>query len=518
MPPTPPEQEIEAGEPTRWDVELVEQLGGARVSTAPSGAQPDVTPVVEQTVRDVLGYVPRTTDPQGFVAALTRSYQITEIEGVEQLTWTPRGYAIQADLGEVTGAQASIYTRAQEALSAVRPLVEGITPLVVDVDPEAAEASRRIVLYSFSQIVNELGSEGGPSVRFIDDLWIALLGNRAKPINPPGPPQGPPTSPDQVQGQLGDFRERFALFRRYVNLVEEEQNYTNFVILVDYISSLYQSWYYQRSFFLSAAGTEPPFFGTQLVLLSRALDVVNETTGDVNDALDAVMIGKAERQLLHVDVGGSPMFLDGLLEWISRFAQNDAPTLIQEAGRNGAISLQPALNTMAEATAAFVPPRRQKAFEAQLPGFPPLYNTPLVAAALSSLYRGLEKARGLVGDLGVPQAVYRGVDVREPSGVGVAAGEPAPKVISKKFVPMKRNVRLRGTVKGLGFKAEGLRVVVLDEDDDEVAIGKIVSLTKAEDLQTLVFDLKIKALQPGTYSVVLEQDNVAVYLKQLTKR
>jgi hypothetical protein len=506
MQPTP-EQEIEAGEPTRVEVELFEQLGAGRVTGAPPGAPSDMTPVVEKTLRDLLGYLPRPTDPKGFVTALTRSYRVTEIEGVEQLTWTPRGYAIQADLGQVTGAQASIYTRAQEALNAARPLIEGVTPLVVDADPEAAEAIRRIVLYSFNQIVNELGSEGGPSVRFVDDLWIALLGTQAAPDG------DPPTTPEEVEGQLGEMRERFALFRRYVNLVEEEQNYTNFVIVVDYVTSMYASWSFQRDFFLGRPGAGAAFFGTQLVLLSRALEVVKESAQDSADALDAVMIGKAERQLLNVDVGGSPIFLDGLLEWVSRFTQNDAPTLIQEAGRDGAISLGPALDTMTEAVAAFVPARDQDEFAARFQGFPPLYNTPLVAAALASLALALGEARRLVADLGPPEAVYRGRDVTEPPGVGVAPGGPAPTIDMSGSEITTTKTQVRGELSGEGFEPDEVRVLLVDSDDDEVATGDID--LQGSDETTLTFTMPIKALQPGSYALVLEQENARLFVTLL---
>ena len=43
---------------------------------------------------------------------------------------------MQADLGAVTGAQASIYSRAKVALYQSLPLLEGLTSLRVDILPE----------------------------------------------------------------------------------------------------------------------------------------------------------------------------------------------------------------------------------------------------------------------------------------------------------------------------------------------------------------------------------------------
>src|SRR5215211_7849819 len=71
---------------------------------------------VEATLREVLAWRPRPTDPGGFLAALNQAFSITEVEGHTEWAWKARSYSVQADLGKVTGAQASIYSRARNAL------------------------------------------------------------------------------------------------------------------------------------------------------------------------------------------------------------------------------------------------------------------------------------------------------------------------------------------------------------------------------------------------------------------
>ena len=57
------------------------------------------------------------TDPKGFLGALNQSFTVTEVEGHIESKWTPRTYAVQTDLaGGITGAQASLYSRAKDAL------------------------------------------------------------------------------------------------------------------------------------------------------------------------------------------------------------------------------------------------------------------------------------------------------------------------------------------------------------------------------------------------------------------
>ena len=47
----------------------------------------------------------------------------------------------------------------------------------------------------------------------------------------------------------------------------------------------------------------PGTFGTQLVLLSRALAVVAESTREATDAMDSVFLGQDQRATVRLDLG-----------------------------------------------------------------------------------------------------------------------------------------------------------------------------------------------------------------------
>ena len=132
------------------------------------------------------------------------------------------------------------------------------------------------------------------------------------------------------------MRHRFGLVRARVNTITEEQNLTNFLILVDYVNSLYQSWNSKRGFF---DGTEEPFLGTQLVLLSEILDAILEQLQETYDAMDSVFFGPAERQTTEIDLGpgrGS-MTVTEILSWVENFAAVEGRQLIQEGGKDGVV-------------------------------------------------------------------------------------------------------------------------------------------------------------------------------------
>jgi hypothetical protein len=305
--------------------------GGIGTATAP------LQQLVDSTLLDVLGRKLKTADPKAFLASLTRAFTPEEINGRTTYHWTPRTYAVQTELGGgITGAQASLYHRAKIALDDALPLLDRLEPLLASPDKQEVEAARAIVRTEFSELVSELGVEGGPRVQRVDDLFALL------------------------RRELERLERVFGLTRENVITVEEEQNLTNYLVVRDYLDGLFTTWSGERGFRNQFAGTEARFLGTQLVLMSRALSVVAESVEEVYNAMDAVNLGPAERQtvriefpqVIRIDNGENPllstapgripsMTVDELLSWVSRFATREGPTLIQDGGRRGVEAIQP---------------------------------------------------------------------------------------------------------------------------------------------------------------------------------
>jgi hypothetical protein len=314
-----------------------------------------------KAIADVLGWKTKPNDPKAFLGALTQSFTLTEVEGRVESKWMQRSYAVQTDLsGGISGAQASLYTRARYMLDQSLPLLDGLTPLDPDIDMEEAEAARQVVRSQMTELVNEFAFASGPRISRVNQYFSLLLGQNI-PV-PAQPAFVITTDPDKVQGNLGNLRDVFGLATTVykggvgapndlINTIGDEQDATNFRVLSDYMSSLAQSWVSNYQFFVLGSGQ--PFFGTQLVLISRQLQVVAEMVDEVRFVLDSVFLGPAERQTLQLTFASTgtppttpaPIFLEDLLVWIENLATVEGPNLIQTSGKFGVAQVVAIANT-----------------------------------------------------------------------------------------------------------------------------------------------------------------------------
>jgi hypothetical protein len=400
-------------------------LAAPTPGTAPLGQ------VVDHALREVLGWRPKARDVKGFLTALTQSFDCRDVEGHVVCTWTPRTYAalVQDDLGAVTGAQASIYARAQVALDQSLPLLDGLYPLTPDILPEDIESIKAIIRSELIQLVNELKIVGGPRVQRVDELFGLLLGPDAS--NPDRS-----TDPEQVGGQLRVLRQRLGLERSRVNTIDDEQNLTNFLILVDYVNTLDTSWLNERKFFTRATNNGEPFLGTQLVLIARSLTAVAEGVQDVYFTMDSVFIGPAERQTIELlypstpsiemlPVPGDPdapnqtayqfsfpantpsLFVSELLDWVARASSEEGPALLRDAGKDGVIAFFPTIDKLRKLVrgALIVPDGLQNPQTQPLPAG---YSSGRVQRALQELADQLDETAGLAGQIEARELVSRG--------------------------------------------------------------------------------------------------------------
>lgn len=297
---------------------------GARTPASP--ATGDQTQVVDGVLRDVLGWRPRTQDPKAFVDALSSTFQLNLVEGHVESRYVPRGFAVNAELGAVTGGQASLWSRARAAHTEIARILEGLTPLRVDADPEDMAAYRILVGDALRHLVDELGAAGGPRRQVVDTYFRSLTGL--------GPKDPPPATPDEMSGQLGALRERFGLIDANVNTVEEEAIRTSFWTLVDLVTDIKRSWSDQRDRFGGAAGYG--FLGTDLILLARLMEAGADQVEELESVLDSVLISRSERQTLDLD--GHGLTLDGLLSWLRVFLTKEGRRIAQDTGRDGIVS------------------------------------------------------------------------------------------------------------------------------------------------------------------------------------
>jgi hypothetical protein len=349
--------------------------GVSRPATS-TGITGDQGPAVTAAIRDVLGWRPRVQDPKAFTAALSASFELSTVEDHVIARYVPRGVAVQADLGGVTGGQASLYLRAKAAHEQITRMLDSLQPLRTDADPQDCEAYRGLVRDSVRRIVMELGREGGPRVPLVDSAFSVLTGYQPAVATPPPPTTAPPgftvgpvpgltpglaaifapsssvatsagglvgsvptalaeIDPDSVPGQLGALRDRFGLDDDHVNTVDEEKQRTSFWTLVELVTDLQRSWDTRRLDFTLGAGNG--FLGTDLVQISRLLAAASEQVDEFEAVLDSVLVSAAERQTVVLD-RGTGLTLDDLVQWLRVFFTEEGPNIIRDTGRDGLVS------------------------------------------------------------------------------------------------------------------------------------------------------------------------------------
>lgn len=317
--------------------------GGGFPTGGGGGLQGSVTQIAARAIGDVLGWKANSGDAKGFVGALTQSFSITEVQGRVESKWNPRTYTVQTDLaGGITGAQASLYARAQVAQEKSFPLLDGLYALNPVADPEYVNALRNMVKSQITEIVKQFGIVP-PSILRVNTYFQILLGVKQNHLRPEAKATVE-TDPDKVGGTLGEIREIYGIYFQkkgqdnpLSNSVDDEQNITNFRVVSDYLTSLLLTWLGNYDYFKLTMGKAPAFLGTQLILISRQFNVIAETVNEVRFALDSVFIGPNERQQLllvfpdHTFVPS--MYLEDVLTEIESTVTDEGPRLIKDGGR-----------------------------------------------------------------------------------------------------------------------------------------------------------------------------------------
>jgi hypothetical protein len=289
---------------------------------------------------------------------------------------------VQSQLSEfVTGAQASLYTRAKTAICESLRLLQALRPWDLQADQRDIATLKQTIQRDLNQLVEELGRPEGPSCPAVNQYFKSLMGQDIST----GPSTKIEVDPVCVGGTLGLLRVQCGYEQDLVSTLDDERDMTNFRIVVDYITSLAFSWINNQHFFAPYAAT--PFLGRQLYVLSNALSVVTEELHALTKALDSASIRLAKRRalILKFKSGGAPVSLEDLLSQVLRFSNVEGPELIK-LGNKYALhcSFTPELARLVDT----LKQARTPANEAMLP---PAYSSQTVQRALDNLANELEE-------------------------------------------------------------------------------------------------------------------------------
>ena len=311
-----------------------------------SDADTDAKRFVRNALGRALGRRLNTTDTRSIRASVDRAFTETINEdGSQVFEWTPRSYAAQTELGgEITGAQASLYRRAKLALDDILSIIDRLEPLRNDPDPEEVEAIRTIVRQEIAELVDEFGTEGGSRENRVNLLFENLLGSKRL----------------RRVGHLDQMAEIYGFqSKKGVSIVTigEEEIVTDFMVIEDHIISLRKSW---RKII---GKDDSQFLGNQVVLLERALNSVAEGVDELRYVMESVGLGDAERRVIPLnyiergwDFLARPLIFERnfelsvseMLDWVMGFATEEAPGLIEGAGRLGIESIIPTASRLVQ--------------------------------------------------------------------------------------------------------------------------------------------------------------------------
>jgi hypothetical protein len=162
------------------------------------------------------------------------------------------------------------------------------------------------------------------------------------------------------------------------------------MILLNYITMLQTTWINNRRYFDGTDGAA--FLGTQLVKISRRMEVIAESVEQARFALRSVYISDAEQQTIQLRFvqDNSVMTLAELLDWLERSSIQEWPHLLREGGKDGATAIVPSLEYLAILVNEVCDPA---VFKGNNPGLPEAIFKRRVRTAFEELRFSLDAAR-----------------------------------------------------------------------------------------------------------------------------
>jgi hypothetical protein len=317
----------------------------------PSGGAPtsNLQQLVTQALQGVLGRSFRPGDHASFKAALDVSFEYKRVGDKDVYTHKPRAYPAvgSTDIGGgVSGAQYSLVSFATGLHEKTEPLIDDLHSLDEAGDEEELEAAKAIFSTNWDEFVDELSREGGPRSSRADTLAQSIF-------NPDAVQVGRGVNLEQVgslirlgvelgmvsrvEPALNSLVGRIVFDRTGVVTSEEEGYLTNYIALTDYYFAVVQAWQNYKSTFL---GTD---LGSGLLLIERALAVVEDGVNEVYIAMDSVNIDQPERLVITIGFNSpdQDLTVEDFLSWIQSFASREAPALIRDGGRLGIQAIIP---------------------------------------------------------------------------------------------------------------------------------------------------------------------------------
>ena len=215
-------------------------------------------------------------------------------------------------------AQMSLFERAFAALSDAERRLGALKPMQTPDDPENLDALRAITLATYRRLVREFGRSGGPRDQRVERyLDVLLRGN----------PSADPAEPSLLE----KIEEQFKI-NSGVNTAEDNANVANFRIVNDNLFEVQRSW---EAFIKDRVDD----YGAHSAKFSRLLIMIQDDVADVESVMDEVNFDEEDRDTQPIEetqpVKDETITIQGLLSWISEFAAEEGPEMVDRGGALG---------------------------------------------------------------------------------------------------------------------------------------------------------------------------------------
>lgn len=319
------------------------------ISGGPSAA-PSLDRVIDDSLRSLLGVVPKPGEPDALVELLNRVFIAAEADGKRSWKLRPVSYSPRLESSEtLTGVQASIFARAKERLDNSKGAFASLRGIRPDRDDEAIEAAKSLLLSKWEQFVAELGNPAGVNIPRANQLREEIAYNRADT----DPSKAIFSYITTLGVQLGIFRATGDVpelsgnqpvpTRRYAITTPDDTALTAFLLVRGDIEATLKEYDDYKTLLADD-------LGARVSSIKRILEAVDETLQATMSALETLNFTAVERRTFTIKLGpgsNQTISFEDLLSWTGNFVRFEAVQAMDSAGRWGIVSLRRTSATLA---------------------------------------------------------------------------------------------------------------------------------------------------------------------------
>ncbi len=258
------------------------------------------------------------TAPNSFARSLATQFKFQERDGLSVPIFAPSGIAGSVNSANLPEALAEFFNLASARIAEARASLSGLEPLCEAEHKDCCNDLRDVIGAKFDELESAIGAEFGPCTNWVNEVFVQLLGDRAKPA-----------------GLADDLVKEYTNGKK-ASCPDEERKLAKLRIFVGSLEALRDEWKKFSDFFI----TKPGSVSLVAAKCLQRVKVMAFAVQNIERGLASVGIGEAfiSVENLDPDVPNEGTVLYALRR-LSRFATQQAPSLLSTLGEGSLQSL-----------------------------------------------------------------------------------------------------------------------------------------------------------------------------------